>query len=334
MHEQYVRVITPEAPPTEEVEEVCHLLKQCIDKRYARCAAQHSVHPPPRGLLWAAVASRPPLGTAGHLTLQSDMFCIAHLQGAVAVAGAVQPGADGAPPGGGHHQPGHWGPLQVDPRGEPAPAGSRCRPQLSLLSLLDLTAFCITASWRQKRGAHPAARAERAVRPSPPLLPPQEAASYEFEAVDGVVHVWADPSRRKLLFQPPGTATEFFSDMQWWVVGGRIAVVVFQLPLLRSGGIAPLLHGGVLHLGAAAPQGPQFVRMPAAPCRRMLKVIALGQVRSFTHQRLLLLEQKFNLHVMLNAGERPRKGRGASLPLPTRALRALHPCLPSMQLQH
>lgn len=34
----------------------------------------------------------------------------------------------------------------------------------------------------------------------------------------------------------------------------------------------------------------------------MLKVISLGHVRTFTHHRLLLLEQKFNLHVMLNAG--------------------------------
>jgi hypothetical protein len=35
----------------------------------------------------------------------------------------------------------------------------------------------------------------------------------------------------------------------------------------------------------------------------MLRVISLGHVRTFTHHRLLLLEQKFNLHVMLNAGE-------------------------------
>jgi hypothetical protein len=33
----------------------------------------------------------------------------------------------------------------------------------------------------------------------------------------------------------------------------------------------------------------------------LLKVAAGGSVRSFTHQRLQLLEQKFNLHVMLNA---------------------------------
>jgi AMP deaminase len=33
----------------------------------------------------------------------------------------------------------------------------------------------------------------------------------------------------------------------------------------------------------------------------LLKVSSLGHVRTFTHHRLLLLEQKFNLHVMLNA---------------------------------
>jgi hypothetical protein len=35
----------------------------------------------------------------------------------------------------------------------------------------------------------------------------------------------------------------------------------------------------------------------------LLKVISQGHVRTYTHHRLLLLEQKFNLHVMLNAGE-------------------------------
>ena len=34
---------------------------------------------------------------------------------------------------------------------------------------------------------------------------------------------------------------------------------------------------------------------------RLLKMSAMGQVRSFTHHRMQLLEQKFNLHVMLNA---------------------------------
>ena len=48
--------------------------------------------------------------------------------------------------------------------------------------------------------------------------------------------------------------------------------------------------------------------LPAAPplpadMHWMLRVISLGHVRTFTHHRLLLLEQKFNLHVMLNAGE-------------------------------
>ena len=49
----------------------------------------------------------------------------------------------------------------------------------------------------------------------------------------------------------------------------------------------------------------------------LLKVISLGHVRTFTHHRLLLLEQKFNLHVMLNAGELPqglaRMGRGCGV---------------------
>jgi hypothetical protein len=35
--------------------------------------------------------------------------------------------------------------------------------------------------------------------------------------------------------------------------------------------------------------------------RRVLQIQAMGSVRSFCFHRLLLLEQKFNLHVMMNA---------------------------------
>ena len=35
--------------------------------------------------------------------------------------------------------------------------------------------------------------------------------------------------------------------------------------------------------------------------RRMCKISAMGPIKSFCHHRLMLLEQKFNLHVMLNA---------------------------------
>ena len=38
-----------------------------------------------------------------------------------------------------------------------------------------------------------------------------------------------------------------------------------------------------------------------ADLHRVLKIAALGPVKSFAHHRLVLLEQKFNLHVMLNA---------------------------------
>ena len=36
------------------------------------------------------------------------------------------------------------------------------------------------------------------------------------------------------------------------------------------------------------------------PCR-MCKIAAMGPIKSFCHHRLMLLEQKFNLHIMLNA---------------------------------
>lgn len=36
-HEQYCRVITPEPAINEETEDVCELLKQCLDMRYSYC---------------------------------------------------------------------------------------------------------------------------------------------------------------------------------------------------------------------------------------------------------------------------------------------------------
>ena len=35
--------------------------------------------------------------------------------------------------------------------------------------------------------------------------------------------------------------------------------------------------------------------------RRILRISSMGPVKTFSHHRLLLLEQKFNLHVQLNA---------------------------------
>ncbi|EFN59016.1 hypothetical protein CHLNCDRAFT_137692 [Chlorella variabilis] len=144
MHEQYVRVITPEPTPTEETEEVCHLLRQALDMRHRWLFRQ-----------------------------QYSPEQLAHLPEAVTV-------------------------TQV--YGDPF-------------------------SWQE-----------------------QDVLPCELEMVEGVMQMWADDSREQQVFAPPGTATEFFSDMHW-----------------------------------------------------LLKVISLGHVRTFTHHRLLLLEQKFNLHVMLNA---------------------------------
>lgn len=62
----------------------------------------------------------------------------------------------------------------------------------------------------------------------------------------------------------------------------------------------PHTHMHALTLTPHTPACPY----PAAPDMHwMLKVISQGHVRTFTHHRLLLLEQKFNLHVMLNAGK-------------------------------
>ena len=54
---------------------------------------------------------------------------------------------------------------------------------------------------------------------------------------------------------------------------------------------------------------PQSCRRHQEGCRgvslllhcRMCKISAMGPIKSFCHHRLMLLEQKFNLHVMLNA---------------------------------
>ncbi len=45
----------------------------------------------------------------------------------------------------------------------------------------------------------------------------QEVSSHVSELVDGVYRVYTDESRAQLAFGPPGTATDFFTDMHWCV---------------------------------------------------------------------------------------------------------------------
>ena len=52
---------------------------------------------------------------------------------------------------------------------------------------------------------------------------------------------------------------------------------------------------------AACARAESVTRSCHAFCRRVLQIQAMGSVRSFCFHRLLLLEQKFNLHVMMNA---------------------------------
>ena len=42
---------------------------------------------------------------------------------------------------------------------------------------------------------------------------PQKASSFQYEMQDGVVTVWQDEGKSESLFQIPGTAFDFFSDM-------------------------------------------------------------------------------------------------------------------------
>jgi hypothetical protein len=51
--------------------------------------------------------------------------------------------------------------------------------------------------------------------------------------------------------------------------------------------------------GRAPPGLPRRRLTPRA--RRILRISTMGPVKTFSHHRLLLLEQKFNLHVQLNA---------------------------------
>lgn len=70
----------------------------------------------------------------------------------------------------------------------------------------------------------------------------------DYAMIDGVYHVWADETHEELLFAPPGSQYDFFTDMH-----------------------------------------------------NILKICAMGPVKTFCYHRMALLEQKFNLHCMLNA---------------------------------
>ncbi len=55
--------------------------------------------------------------------------------------------------------------------------------------------------------------------------------------VDGVMAVYSDSSREQQLFQPPGTAIQFFTDMHWCVgLGERWWVACCVCMLCVHGG--------------------------------------------------------------------------------------------------
>ena len=43
----------------------------------------------------------------------------------------------------------------------------------------------------------------------------QEVLPYACEMVDGVMGVFTNASRQERLYEPPGTADQFFTDMHW-----------------------------------------------------------------------------------------------------------------------
>ena len=183
IHDSYARVITPEAPPNEEQEEVCYLLSQAIDMR------DKWLYTKPLGGRHDIVY---PYQNSGNDVLSLSL-----------------PSGSSSPP-----------------------------PHSHSLS---------TQHFRRhyQRDTEPP---HQQLSEDPFIFHPMEKAPYAFEMKDGVVAVWSDETRNHCLFQVPGTAHAFFSDMNW-----------------------------------------------------LLKVMAAGAARTYTHHRLLMLEQKFNLHVMLNA---------------------------------
>jgi len=70
----------------------------------------------------------------------------------------------------------------------------------------------------------------------------------DFDWVDGVMNIYTCERKDTVLFAPPGSQYDFFTDMH-----------------------------------------------------NILKVMNMGPVKTLSHHRLELLEQKFNLHCMLNA---------------------------------
>lgn len=141
----------------------------------------------------------------------------------------------------------------------------------------------------------------------------QDTLQCEFEMQAGVMHVWADPgTREQEVFQVPGTATEFFSGGCPGVRCRTEGVWGQASGSGRRSGDAKHCRQMLQDISPWRTPNPKaawlLMQLPcplrcAADMHWMLKVISLGHVRTFTHHRLLLLEQKFNLHVMLNAGE-------------------------------
>ncbi|KAI8477343.1 MAG: hypothetical protein J3K34DRAFT_397944 [Monoraphidium minutum] len=113
---------------------------------------------------------------------------------------------------------------------------------LSVMELRKKWLFTPAAAPEQRRH-EPEAASPSDLDPEPFKWRPLPRSGHRFAMVGGVIHVWADAASPQPLWQVPGTASEFFTDMN-----------------------------------------------------AVLRYASLGPVKSFCHQRLMLLEQKFNLH--------------------------------------
>jgi len=156
----------------------------------------------------------------------------------------------------------------------------------------------------------PEAAAPSDVQPAPFDWVPAEPSAHVFEMDDGIVRVWPDASRSEEPFAVPGTSYEFFSDMHRCGVTScptmraRLQRFIPACQAAAQGPNAPGCHpGGVgLLVHCRRPDMRRLASRGLTPrARRILRISTMGPVKTFSHHRLLLLEQKFNLHVQLNA---------------------------------
>lgn len=137
------------------------------------------------------------------------------------------------------------------------------------------------------------------------ITTPETVLNEEMEEVCGML-VEALEMRKKWLFQPAVTLEARRFELEATVPSEIFSDPLIYKPCPKSQHTFQMVNG-VMEVYEDATSSENLFPVPGTAqefftdMHRILRYSAVGPVKSYCHHRLMLLEQKFNLHVMLNA---------------------------------